>query len=115
VQDYLSISSGNNIREKALSIVNRLEGTYIKYAKHKSMAQILLNWIKPHIVNVITKEIPEQELIQILWECKKDIEGLDTQMNRAEELRTSRELNPVKQQKFVESIKENKEALELLP
>jgi len=115
VQDCLSTSSGNNVREKAILIINNLEGVYLKYAKHQKIAGVLLNWIKPHMINVIQNQIPEAELRQILWDCKKQIEGLDTQMNRAEELIQAKKVNPPKQHEFVESIKENKEALELLP
>jgi len=115
VQNYLSINSGNNVREKAILIINNLEKVYLKYAKHQKIAGVLLNWIKPHMINVIQNTIPEEELKQVLWDCKKQIEGLDIQMTKAEQLIESRELNPPKQQKFVESSEDNKEALELLP
>ena len=115
MQKYLSNSSGNNVREKAILILNNLEGVYLKYAKHQKIAGILLNWIKPHMIHVIQNTIPEEELKKILWDCKNQIEGLDSQMNLAQELSQSAKVNPPKQHKFVESIKENKEALELLP
>jgi len=111
----LSNSSGNNVREKAILIINNLEGVYLKYAKHEKLAGILLNWIKPHMVNVIRHQIPEQELKQILVDCKNVIDGLDSQINLGQELKEARTINPPKHTKFVESIKENKEALELLP
>jgi len=115
VRKYLSTSSGNNVREKAILIINNLEGVYLKYAKHQKIAGVLLNWIKPHMINVIQNQIPEEELKQILWECKRQIEGLDIQMNKAEPLVESRQFNPPNQQKFVESSKESIEALELMP
>jgi len=115
VLSYLSTNSGNNVRDKTIKIIERLEGTYIKYSKHKSIAQYLLKWVKPHMINVIKNDIPEKELIEILWECKKDIDGLTNQMNLAGELQEYGKLNDPNVKNFVESIKENKDALELLP
>jgi len=115
VRGYLLSSSGNNVREKSLIIINKLEGVYLKYAKHQKIAGVLLNWIKPHMINVIQNTIPEAELKQILWDCKNVIEGLDTQMNLAQELNEAAKINPPEHHKFVESIKENKEALALIP
>jgi len=75
----------------------------------------MLNFVRPHILNVLQNQIPENELKQILLECYGEIRPVANEMGLALELKDMREYNDIRTQKFVENIKEYHEALELIP
>ena len=56
----------STLRQKSLMIFQKLDIPSDKYVKHQYMKQIVMKFIRPHITNVITNEIPEAELKAIM-------------------------------------------------
>lgn len=86
-QKYLAPSPSQSskdispLRKKSLMIFQKLEVLSDKYVKHKAMKELVMKFVRPHITNVIEKEIPEAELKNVMREIfimlKEDFEDFE--------------------------------------
>lgn len=83
----LSLENLSPIRKKSLKIFFRLNSVSDKYVKHPTLKALVMHFVKPHIQNVISREVPEDELKQILWECYNEIDELKSQMDVVKEIK----------------------------
>lgn len=56
------------LRRKSLAIFQKLETLSDKYVKHQTMKTMVMTIVRPHITKVITHDIPEAELKQVMSE-----------------------------------------------
>lgn len=57
------------VRRKSLIIFQKLDTLSDKYVKHTYLKKLVMGFVRPHITNVITNDIPEDELKQVIREC----------------------------------------------
>lgn len=60
-----------------------------KYVKHAILKKFIMTFIRPHVTDVITNQIPEEELKKVLWECHEEIDELKNQMDVIKEIKSS--------------------------
>lgn len=76
-----SLNDLSSVRKKSLMIFQKLDSLSDKYVKHGTLKTLLMTFVRPHITKVITHEIPEEELKQVIKECfdllKEDFEQVE--------------------------------------
>lgn len=76
------------VRRKSLEVSQRLIARAEKYTKDNFLRKMLMPFVKRHINTMITVEIPEEELKQIMWECAEDIDELKKEMDVIKDLKS---------------------------
>lgn len=102
------MSAPLNARVISYNIFTRIDNLAFKYIKHQTIGTLVANLIRPRIQNLILKEIPENELKQILQDCFTELEPFFTNMQKGKMIIESRTLNTNEKgelsqaQKFIE-------------
>ena len=61
-----SLNEISPLRKKSLKIFARLDSLADRYVKHQSLKSLIMGFVRPHITNVISFQIPEKELSEAL-------------------------------------------------
>ena len=100
----MSQNNISEVRKTSLEMVNKIFTHGMKYVKHKTIATFFLGIFKPRLESIIRKEAPEQELVEVMWMVKKDIDPLLSKFQKIEDVIDMRKLNEgTKAQAFVEA------------
>lgn len=80
-------------RERAILVYNKMYLRASKYIKHNLIKKAVNRIIHPHIIRLVSVEIPEQELKQIMTELFYDIKPIVEDYQTSHELKQSVKLN----------------------
>lgn len=100
------------VRRKVLTIFFKVDKLAKKYTKHKTWEGLIDTVVRPHIENLIKKEIPEAELRQVLKDCYEETKDIYFDLDIASELKntpTDKSVNDI-----VKNLPKYKELADLL-
>ena len=100
------------VRRKVLTIFFKVDKLAKKYTKHQTWKGLIDTVVKPHIENLIKKEIPEDELRQVLKDCYEETKDVYFDLDIASELKntpTDKSVNDI-----VKNLPKYKELAKLL-
>jgi len=100
----MSQNNLSEVRKTSLDMVNKIFDHGMRYVKHKTIATFFLSFFKPRLVKIISSEAPENELVEVMWMVKKDIDPLLAKFQKIEDVLEMRKLNEGKTQAFVEGL-----------
>lgn len=87
-----SLKDLSPVRKKSLMIFQKLDSLSDKYVKHGTLKTLVMSFVRPHITKVISQEIPEDELKQVIRECFELLKDDFTDVSIAKELKQN--INP---------------------
>ena len=99
-------------RKKVLNIFFKVDRLAKKYTKHQTWKGLIDSVVRPHIENLIKKEIPEDEIKQVLKDCYEETKDIYSDLDIASELKntpTDKAVNDI-----VKNLPKYKELAELL-
>ena len=99
-------------RKKVLNIFFKVDKLAKKYKKHQTWKGLIDSVVRPHIENLIKKEIPEAELRQVLKDCYEETKDIYFDLDIASELKntpTDKSVNDI-----VKNLPKYKELAKLL-
>jgi len=82
-----SLENLSPLRRKSLTIFGKLDKLSDKYVKHSSLKALIMGFVRPHITKIISTEIPEPELSQVLKECYEELREEFEEITIAKELK----------------------------
>ena len=100
------------VRRKVLMIFFKVDKLVKKYTKHQTWKGLIDTVVRPHIEGLIKKEIPENELRQVLKDCYEETKDIYFDLDIATELKntpTDKSVNDI-----VKNLPKYKELAELL-
>ena len=100
------------VRRKVLTIFFKVDKLVKKYTKHKTWESLIDTVVRPHIENLIKKEIPESELRQVLKDCYEETKDIYFDLDIASELKNTPTDERVNEQ--VKNLPRFKELADLL-
>ena len=77
------------VRRKVLTIFFKVDKLAKKYTRHQSWKGLIDTIVRPHIENLIKKEIPENELRQVLKDCYEETKDVYFDLDIATELQNT--------------------------
>lgn len=87
------MSNPSNVRVIAYNIFNRIDQLAFRYIQHQTIAQFVARLVRPRIQNLILRDIPEEELKQILQTCFLELKPHFDNMQMGHEIKEARKLN----------------------
>ena len=107
-----SLENLSPVRRKSLIIFQKLDSLSGKYVQKTWLKEIVMKFVRPHITDIISNKIPEDELKTVIKEC------FDLLKEDFEHVEIAKELNNDLNKEYNENLKEHmpnyKELAELL-
>ena len=83
----------SKIRSLSLEITNDLYNIGKGYVKHQLIFNFFSRFFKPRLDNIISNEIPEEELKKIMWACKGKLDKAFSQLDTVQKIKESQIIN----------------------
>lgn len=108
------MSQPSLIRDKAITVFQKLDVLSTKYIKHNTIRYFVEKFLRPRIENLIRFQIPEPELKQVMTEAFFEIKPIVEQFQVATQLKEMSKLNDPGMTKKLMKMPDFEKALSLI-